>query len=138
MNNEFEYQMDKKKKPRAVPWEKIGRVRTNNHPLNNQRHPQPKPRRMKKENGSCSLNGKLFIVARQCEVYDTTANRFCVLRSPFSFSEPELVFNRHELFVFDNNSAVYCYNPHDERWCKKGLQNVNQPTKFCCGLVSLT
>ena len=28
MNNEFGYQVDKKKKPRAVPWEKIGRVRT--------------------------------------------------------------------------------------------------------------
>ena len=85
---------------------------------------------------SCSLNGKIFVVGRHCEVYDTTANRFSILNSTFKFSEPELVFNRHVLFAFSKN-AVYCYNPHDERWCEKALQSVNQPTKFCCGLVSL-
>ena len=42
---------------------------------------------------SCSQNGKLFIVGRQCEVYDTTANRFCVLRSPISFNY--VVINRN-------------------------------------------
>ena len=60
----------------------------------------------------CSLNGKLFIVGRQCEVYDTTANRFCVLRSPISFNYVVINRNNCKISYSANRRTVQCFTKY--------------------------
>ena len=92
---------------------------------------------------SVAVKNKLFVIGggtQQCEVYDSTSNKFVALKRAFNFTKLKrlnspiaVVTVGYKIFIFDNKSSyVLCYDLEENKWTKKSCEATTDLELYSC------
>ena len=91
---------------------------------------------------SVAMGNKLFVIGnhsskdlRQCEVFDSTCNKFTLLKSPKAFPRVNIALIGNKITVFDDMVA-WCYDVIEGVWSEKDFVDSNDFGLFSCTVVS--
>ena len=87
---------------------------------------------------SVAMRNKLFVVGggawKRCEVYDSTCNRFALLKSSELFSRVNIALIGNSITVFDGKVA-WRYDVIEDVWFKKDFRKIKTAFGFSCTAV---
>ena len=94
---------------------------------------------------SIAVKNKLFVIGgflkKDCEVFDSTTNKFTLLKQPtsafgYNCKDPSGVITiGSKLFVFRNNSNVIIYDYNNDEWSEKICEAIKKLSLFSCASI---
>ena len=89
---------------------------------------------------SVAVKNKLFVIGGyiKCEVFDSTTNKFTLLKQPtlasrFNLSEPyDVISIGSKLFVFKEDRNVIIYDFENNKWSAKTCEATRNISYFSC------
>ena len=95
---------------------------------------------------SVAIKNKLFLIGGTtptCEVYDSTLNKFVLLKAPPEYYKDylcgpaEFISIGRKLVLISNDRHILFYNFENDEWLEKSFEVTKNIMEFCCANVAL-
>ena len=81
------------------------------------------------------VNDKLFVIGfenNSFEVFDKTCRRFIAFNSPEFSNYHQVITIGEKIYVFEQNSLLYCYDVNTDKWSKESCKAIDDLIGFTC------